>query len=44
MRRKLQIVNIEQVHISLLSQIEPNNLDESKTDEHWVTDTEEELN
>ena len=34
----------EQWNFLLLSTIEPRNLEESKNDEHWIKDMEEELN
>ena len=34
----------EHVHLSLLSHIEPNSLNESKIDEQWVKDMVEDIN
>jgi len=40
-RRKL--CSPKQIHIALLSIVEPNNFQEANIDEHWIKDIEEEL-
>ena len=43
-RRKKLAHTQEQVHLSLLSIVEPRNFEEAKRDEHWIKEMEEELN
>ena len=42
-RIRKQVHTLEQVHLSLLSIVEPRNFEESKKDEHWIKAMEEEL-
>ena len=42
-KRKILNGDTKHVHLSLLSQIEPNSLNEAKTDEYWVKPMKEEL-
>ena len=42
-RRERKVQTPKQVHLSLLSTIEPSNFEESKNYEHWIKEMEEEL-
>ena len=42
-RRRKQVQTLEQVHLSLLSIVEPNNFEEAKSNKHWIKAMEEEL-
>ena len=42
-RRRKQAQTPEQVHLSLLSTVEPSNFEEAKRNEHWIKPMEEEL-
>ena len=42
-RGRKQVQAPEQVHLSLLSIVEPNNFEEDKRDKHWIKAMEEEL-
>ena len=42
-RRRKQVQTLEQVHLSLLSIVEPRNVEEAKRDKHWIKEMEEEL-
>ena len=41
--RRREVHTLEQVHLSLLSTVEPRNFEESKNDEHWIKEMEEEV-
>ena len=42
-RRRKQMQTPEQVHLSLLSIVEPKDVEEAKRDKHWIKAMEEEL-
>ena len=41
--RRNQFQTPEQVHLSLISIVEPSNFEEAKNDEQWIKEMEEEL-